>query len=87
MIIFLLFSFLFLPSGLETQAFASFDEISTNNIQISHGSYDSQYFAPRNSNDAADESIDNNGIDEDWMFGKNKTNSFSNIEQKIPAKR
>ena len=70
MIIFLLFSFLFLQPSPETQAFASFDEISKNNAEVSS---DWKYSTPDSGSiDSSDGDDGDNkeGIEEDWMFGK-----------------
>ena len=69
MIIFLFFSFLFLPSNPEMQGFASYGIIE-NNVQMGNGgSNSSQEPDPPNN----DDSTGKDGIDEDWMFGKTKT--------------
>lgn len=69
-IVFLLFSFLFLSSNLETQVFASYDGNIKNNVQIIYDNNSSlQEPNPPTSDDDGD---GKDGIDEDWMFGKTK---------------
>ena len=68
MLVFLLFSFLFLSSNPETQVFASHDGNIENSIQIDNGNNNLQEPDPPDNDDEGKD-----GIEEDWMFGKMKT--------------
>ena len=81
MIVFLLFSFLFLSSNLETQVFASYDDDGNikNNVQIIYDNNSSLQEEPDPPTSDDDNSDGKEGIDEDWMFGKTKYTLVPNL--------
>ena len=70
MIVFLLFSFLFLSSNLETQVFVSHGDNSIENDVQTIYDNSSSLQEPDPPTDGDD--TEKEGIDEDWMFGKTK---------------
>ena len=81
LIVFLLFGFLFLQVNPQMQIFASSEDSLKENLSvISNRDYCSKYFEPsdiyntnKNYEDRDDDSSGKDGIDEDWMFGKIKS--------------
>ena len=77
LIVFLLFGFLFLQANPQMQGFASSDNIFENRIHTNSNAVyiNHEYESPNINNEEENgDSSEKDGIGEDWMFGKNKSN-------------
>ena len=76
LIVFFLFGFLFLQANPQMHGFASSDNIFENGINTKGNViYINHDYEPPNINNEEknEDSSEKDGIDEDWMFGKNKS--------------